>query len=45
MNLHKDKEVFEKQLEQLKKVGESEATYVKEVVKEIVPTYQMSQQE
>lgn len=40
-----DKEVFEQQLERLKKVGESEATYVKEVVKEIVPTYQMSQQE
>ena len=38
-----DKDEFEKQLERLKIAGESEASYVKEVVKEIVPTYQMKQ--
>ena len=40
-----DKDEFEKQLEMLKKAGESESSYVKEVVKEIVPTYQMTNQE
>ena len=37
-----DKEEFEKQLERLKTVGESEAVCIKEVVKEIVPTYHMT---
>lgn len=39
-----DKDEFEKQLQRLKTVGESEATCIKEVVKEIVPTYQLNEQ-
>ena len=40
-----DKDMFEKQLEMLMISGESESGHVKEVVKEIVPTYQMPPQE
>lgn len=39
-----DKDEFEKQLEKLKTAGESEASCIKEVVKEIVPTYQVNEQ-
>lgn len=36
-----DKDIFEEQLSRLKEAGESETLCVREVVKEIVPTYQM----